>query len=805
MLQDLRNAIRNLVRYPGFALTGILTLALAVGMATSIFTVVHALLLQPLPYKDPSRLARIWSVSKDNNRENVAFDDFEDWLRNSKTIESGAAFTTFYHPILSERGHAERLSSLYVTHGYFQTMRVKPLLGRFFLAPEDRDGRDYVVVLAYDFWRSYFHADPRILGRSILLNAHPHTIVGVAGPDLQPLPPQLQEVPPQIYRPVGEPFDSSTRNGRHLETLVRLRPDASIAAAQAELDVRCRAMQRAYKADENLAARIVPLRNDITRSVRAPLLALQAAVLVLMLIACANIANLLLARSSARQKELAIRTALGAGRARLARMLLTESLVLGLAGFAGGLLLASWSTVALTAIAAAAVPGSGAISMHLPVLFFSLAVSLAASVLFGIAPVWRLDSAGPEEVLRSGTRISGDRRNVLRGFLVAAQVALALVLLVSAGLLGKSFLRLRSVTPGFDPQGVLAASVALPEPKYPKDAAVVHFYARVLAKIASAPRVEAASAVSVVPMSGDFDTTAFSIFGKISRDADERGPDRYIVTPQYFQTLRIPLRQGRLFDARDDENHTFVCMINETAARNWFPGESPLGQKIRAGQLSGSFEQAPFRQVVGVVGDVAQYGLGLPHTPQIYMPHAQFPARYMSFMVRTNGDRAALAGSVRKAVFEIDPEQPVYDVKPFESIVSNTIAARRLGLWLIVAFALAALSLATVGIYGVVSYSVAQRTAEFGIRLALGAQPGNIVAAALRASAPMIAAGLAIGILVALGASQLLARFLFAVDPRDAFTFSALPVFLACVAAAACYVPARRAASVDASAALRQE
>ena len=805
MWQDIRNSVRNLARYRGFALTSIATLAVAVGMATSIFTVVHALLLRALPYKDASRLAMIWTVSKDDRRGPVSFDDFEDWLRNSKTLESGAAFTAYYHPIFSQPGHAERLSSLLVTHGYFQTMRAKPLLGRFFLPPEDRDGRDYVVVLAYDFWRNHFHGDPHVVGRSILLNAHPHTIIGVAGPDLQPLPPQLQEMPPEIYRPVGEPFHSGSRDGRHLETLVRLRPNASIAAAQAELEVRCRDMQRAHEADAHLAARVVTLRDEVTRSVRAPLVALQAAVLVLVLIACANIANLLLARSSARQKELAIRTALGAGAARLARMLLTESLVLGIAGCAGGLVLASWSTAGLRTIAAAAVPGADAISMQLPILFFSLAVSLAASVLFGIAPVWRLDGAAPEEILRSGTRISGDRRNVLRKFLVAAQVALALVLLVSAGLLGKSFLRLRNVSPGFDPHGVLAASVALPQAKYPGDAAAVRFFARALAKIDALPGVEIASAVSVVPMSGDFDTTGFAILGKPSRDADEQGPDRYIVTPGYFQTLRIPLREGRLFDARDDENHVPVCVINETAARLWFPGESAIGQKVRAGSASGFFAESPFRQVVGVVSDVAQYGLGLPHTAQIYMPHAQYADRYMTFMVRTSGEPAARAGSLRRAVFAIDSEQPVYNVKPFESIVSNTIAARRLGLWLIVAFAGAALLLAAVGIYGAVSYSVAQRTAEFGIRLALGARPGNIVSTALAASTPMIATGLAIGIVVALGASKLLARFLFGVSATDAFAFAALPVFLASVALAASYVPARRAASVDAAVALRRE
>ena len=806
MWQDVRNSIRTLARNPGFALTSIVTLAVAVGMATSIFTVVHALLLRPLPYRDSSRLAMMWSMSKDDPREPVSFPDFEDWLRNSKTLESGAAFTTYYHPILSQSGgQAQRLSCLMISHGYFDVMRAKPALGRFFLAPEDLEGRDYVVVLAYDFWRNHFHADPRVIGRSILLNAHPHTIVGVAGPDLQPLPPALEQVPPQIYRPVGESPDPSWRSGRHLKTLVRLRPNASLAAAQAELNVRCRAMQRAYKDDAHLQARIVSLRDDITRSVRAPVLALQAAVLVLVLIACANIANLLLAKSSARRRELAVRSALGAGTARIARLLLTESMVLGLAGCLGGVLIAWWSTAALSALAVSAVPGAESISMHLPVLFFSLAVSLAASVLFGVAPLLHLDSAAPEEILRSGTRIAGDRRNALRQSLVGAQVALALVLLVAAGLLGKSFLRLRSVSPGFDPRGVLAASVALPEAKYPNDSAAVRFFARALPKLAQLPGVENAAAVSVVPMSGDFDTTSFTILGKPPRDLNEQGPDRYIVTPAYFETLRIPLRSGRLFDARDDENHPHVCIINESAARLWFPGESPLGQKIRAGSLSGSEEKWPFRQVIGVVGDVAQYGLGLPHTAQIYMPHAQYANRYMTFMLRTGGDPAALASSVRAAIFAVDSEQPVFNVKPFESIVANTVSARRLGLWLIIAFAVAALSLAVVGIYGVVSYSVAQRTAEFGIRLALGAQPANILAAALRGSVPMIAAGLMVGILAALGISKLLARFLFGISATDAFTFASLPMLLVCVALAACYLPARRAASVDASLALRRE
>lgn len=803
--QDLRISVRSWRRSPGFALTSILTLAIAIAMSTSIFTVVNALLLRPMPYKDSPRLARIWTVSRDDSRGNVAFDDFGDWLRNSKTLESGATFSTFLHPILSQSGHAERLSCLVISHGYFTVMGVKPVLGRFFLPPEDRDGRDFVVVLAYDFWRNRFHSDSGVIGRSILLNAHPHTIVGVAGPDLLPLPSALEETPPQIYRPVGEPFDSGSRDGRHLEDIVRLRPDASLAQAQAELNTRCRDMERVYPADAHLAARIVTLRDDLTRNVRAPVLALQAAVLVLVLIACANIANLLLAKSSSRRREMAIRVACGAAIGRLARMLLLESLLLGLAGCFCGLLLASWSTAALAAMASSAVPGAGSTSMNRSVLLFSLAISIMASVLFGIAPVLHLDSESGEAALKSGTRVAGDGRNTSRRALAAVQVALALVLLVSAGLLGKSFLRLRSINPGFDARGVLAASVALPQARYPNERSVIDFFDRALASMKALPGVQSAAAVSVVPLSGDFDTTGFAISGRNLPVLEQKFPDRYIVTTDYFQTLHIPLRTGRLFSARDDSNHPFVCVINQTAARLWFPGQSALGQKIRAGTGFGDWDHSPFRQVVGITGDVAQYGLGLEATPQIYIPQAQYADRYMTFMVGSRGEPAPLIASVRKAVFAVDPEQPVYDVKPFDAIVSGTIAGRRLGLWILLAFTLSALLLASVGIYSVVSYSIAQRTSEFGVRLALGARPAHVVRTAIRGSFPMIAAGLAAGVAGSFAVSKLLARFLFGVSATDAFTFASLPVLLGIVALTACYLPARRAASVDPLTALRHE
>jgi putative ABC transport system permease protein len=802
--QEFRIAFRTLFRARGLAVGAILTLAVAIGMTTSVFSVVNAVLLRPLPYRDASRLAVMWSMFSKNGRGPVSFDDFEDWRRDSKTLESAAIYQTFYHPVLTGAGTAERLTCLLVSHGYFDVMQVKPRIGRFFAPEEDRDGRDDVVVLSYDFWRSRFQSDPGVIGRSVLLEQQPHTIVGIAGPDLLPLPRSLDAELPQIYRPIGEPFGPGSRDGRHLFPIVRLRPGISVEQAQAELDVRCRQMQREHEADAHLEAGIAGLHDDITRNVRAPLLSLQGAVLILMLMACANIANLLLAKASGRQREMAIREALGAGTTRLVRMLLTESLLLGGLGGLAGVLLAFWGTEGMTVLAARVLPDAGALSVDVRVLAFALALSVLAATLFGMAPVFRLRSSPIEEGLKQGGRVTGDRRNSMRQFLAATQIALALVLLIATGLLGKSFLRLRQVNPGFDPEGVLTASVALPSAKYRTEAATARGVSAMIDNLAAIPGARGAAAVTVLPMSGDFDTTAFLIEGKPARAGDQQSPDRYIISAEYFRILRIPLRQGRLFTARDDAEHPPVCVISETAARMWFPGESPLGKKIRAGG-TGPFDDSPFREVVGVVGDVAQYGLGLATTPQIYMPHAQFATHYLTLIVRTDGDPAALAGPVRKAVSKADPEQPVYNVAPFEEIVANTMAARRLGLWLVAAFGLGALLLAAAGIYGVMSYWVARRTFEFGIRMALGARSADVMRHAMADSLRMTLAGLASGVIGSLAASKLLSGFLFGVGAVDGGTYAAVTVFLAAVALASCYLPAHRAAGVDPVIVLRSE
>jgi putative ABC transport system permease protein len=380
-----------------------------------------------------------------------------------------------------------------------------------------------------------------------------------------------------------------------------------------------------------------------------------------------------------------------------------------------------------------------------------------------------------------------------------------LMLLVAAGLLGRSFLRLRAVNPGFEPRGVITAATALPSARYSKPGDITSFFDRTLTRLRGVPGVSNAAIASIVPLNGDFDRTGYVIEGRPQRPGDQISPDRYIVSPDYFHTLQIPLRQGRYFTARDDGSHPFVCVISETAARLWFPGESPLGKKIRAGQFNGLFDTSPFREVVGVAADVAQYGLGLPSTPQIYMPHAQFVSRFMTLLARTSGDPNSLAPALRSAVLAADPEQPVYNVIPLEEMVSSSIATRRLGLWLLGVFAFGALALATIGIYGVVSYSVTQRASEFGIRMALGATSADILRQAVAASLPMIAAGLLAGLAGSFAASKVMAGFLFGISARDALTFASLPLFLAAVALLASYIPARRAAALDPMTALKYE
>jgi putative ABC transport system permease protein len=604
---------------------------------------------------------------------------------------------------------------------------------------------------------------------------------------------------------VGVEYGPGSRDGRYLRLIARLRQGAGLQQAQAELNVRSRAMEQAHpEADAHLGASIVSLRDELVRPVKAGLVAVEGAVLVFLVIACANIANLLLARWSVRRRQMAIRAALGARRFRLAGMLLTESLVLGGMGGCAGILAAWWGTAALTMMAARVMPDAGTVSLDIRVLMFAIAITLAATILFGAAPLLQLRTANPEETLRSSGRISGDGRHRLRQILAGTQIAMALSLLISAGLLGRSFSRLRSFNPGFEPAGVLTAALSAPQAHYKTDAASAAFLRRVLENLHNIPGVREASAVSVVPLSPDFDRTSLVIPGKTPDSLRRMNPDRYIVAPGYFQAMRIPLREGRWIDERDDESHPPVCVISETAARLWFPGERALGKMVRAGGTA-NFDGSPMRTIVGIVADVSQYGLGLPSTPQIYMPHAQFSRRGMTLLVRTAGDPEALGPALQKVVLALDAEVPLYNIDSLEHVVANTIAARRVGTWLLAIFAGGALLLAAVGIYGVMAFAVEQRTPEFGIRMALGATGGDVLRHVFASAWPVVLGGLAGGIAASMALSKVVGGFLIGVSSTDAGTYAVISIGVAAIVFAACYRPARRAARIDPLVALRYE
>ena len=794
---------------PEFTFASIASLALAIGMATSVFSAVNSVLLRPLNLPEPDRLAVLWGVERSgDNRAVVSFADFEDWRRKSNAFEAAAAYTSYYKPVLSGGSSAERLSGLRVSHGYFKVLQARSAVGRFFVPEEDWDGHDDVAVLSHLLWRERFDSNPKIVGQRIRLDGRPLTVVGVAAPDLKPLPKSLGGQVPQIYRPVGEQRGEKSRDGRHLQAIVRLKPGVTIAQAQAELNVLCRDMERLHPdVDAKLAVRIVSIRDDLTRNLRGGLIGLQLAVLAVLLIACANIANLLLARSSGRRREMGIRAALGASVPRLARMLLAESLFLSLMGGIAGLILAFWSSAAIKAASAQVFPDAHEFPLDFRVLAFAAVLAVGTGLLFGMAPVWQIVVTRIEEALKDGGRgVAGSRKQILRHLLAGGQIATALVLLISAGLLTRSFLRLRAVNPGFDPRSVLTAGVNLSSTRYRTDASCVKFFEGLLAKLGRLPGAAQAALVTPLPMSGDFDTTGIEIAGRKQRGAGEQeSPDRYVVAPYYFALVKIPLLQGRLFDERDDVAHKNVALISQTAARILWPGESPIGQKIRAGSASGDFDHSPYREIVGVVGDVAQYGLGMRPRPQIYMPHAQFADRYATLLMRAKGDPVALAEPLRRAVLAADAEQPIYNVIPFQALVDDSIAARRFAIWILGGFALGALALAASGIYGVLSYTLALRNQEFGIRMALGASPLDVLRAAMASGVPTIVAGVAAGLGGAVAARKFLGSFLFGISSTDVASFAGIPLGMIVVALVACYLPARRAAKLDPLLALREE
>jgi putative ABC transport system permease protein len=815
ILDDFRYAWRTMRRSPGFTAAAIVMLTLAIAASTSIFSVVHAVLLRQLPFKDPGRLVLLWGTDNSSlsGRSQVSAIDASDWEHRSHSFD-GIALYQGRTLMLTGSGDAQRLSGLRVSNDYFEVMLAKPRLGRFFAANEYHQGSDAVAVLAYDFWRQHFNGDPSIVGQTISLNYRTYTVVGIAPPDLHALPAALTQrfIATQIYVPLAGPLDEATelsRTGRHLRAIARLKAGASVASAQSDLDVVQAGMIHEHpKEDAGSGVRVVTLREDMVSNVRTALLILQFAVLVVVLIACANVANLLLARSTARQREIAVRAAMGASRARIMRQMIVESVTLAAVGGAAGLLVAGWATSAIAAFGTRVLPQLNGIEISTPVVAFAIVLSLVTGIVFGAAPAAHASTASLCDALKSGARTAGPsashRRT--RALLIASEVGLSLVLLVCAGLLLRSFMRLQHVDTGLDTGGVVVTDISLPSVKYPEVPQQQRFFQELLRRGRALPGVQAVAIVSTLPDSGDFDSVTMEIKGRTFRPGEEPGPDRYIVSPEYFHVFRIPLLKGRAFSTDDDGAHPRVVIVNQRLAETLFPGQQPIGQQVRI-PTPGTFAPGhlPYWTIVGIVGNTQQYGLDSQQTMQIYVPYLQYDVEGAALLLRAVGDPLALRGSAKAAVAAIDKDVYAGEPSTMDAVLADSIAAQRFSMTLLAVFGLGALILAALGIYSVVSFVAVQRTAELGLRMALGAGPREIVRLVIAQGMRPVATGMLAGLAVSAAATRAIQPLLFETGRADTAANLAALVVLAASALLACYLPARRTSRIDPLAALRAE
>lgn len=809
LFQDLRYGIRMLVNNRGFTAVAVISLALGIGANTAIFSVVNAILLKTLPFKDPNRIVLVWGSvpSEGRDRSQVSATDVADWRSQNSVFEDVATYQS-YRPVISGIGDADRVSGMGVGDGYFKIIGVDPILGRDFTTEEQIDGKDQVIILGYGLWQSGFGSDPNVVGKKVLLNSLPHTIVGVMPATLRSLPTTLIDAPAEFYRPVGENYDEDSRSGRHLRAIARLKAGTSLEQAQSEMNlIAGRLEQQHPAANTGYGVRLVALPEDTVGGLRPTLLMLLGAVVFVLLIACANVGNLLLARSTARQKEIAIRSALGAGRIRLVRQFLTESVLLALVGGGLGLLLSVWGTGLIESIGSKLTPLLSGIAIDVRVLSFTIVISILTGIVFGLAPALHLSRLDLNESLKEGSRGSSAGRNPLRSGLIVSEVALALVLLVCAGLMIKSVIRLRDVSPGFNPSNMLTMNLSLPSAKYPKAPDRIAFYNKMLDRVGALPGVEAAGATSVLPFSGNFDGRGLAVEDHPKPRGEEISVDLYIATPGYVHAMGISLINGRELNEQDTDKAPLAAVINQTMARELWPNEDPLGKRIK---FPGSDKNPqPWRTIVGVVGDVDQYALDRKPPMQIYLSEAQYPTSSMSLVVRTafelRGEPVATIAAIRGEIRDMDPDQAVYNIATMESLLSDSISLRRFSMMLLIIFAIVALALAAVGIYGVISFAVTQRTHEIGIRVALGASGPDILKLVVARGMILTLSGVGIGLVTAVGLTRFLQTLLFGVSATDPVTFIAISLLLTGVALGACLVPARRATKVDPMIALRYE
>ena len=803
LLQDIRYGGRMLAKSPGFTAIAVITLALGIGANTAIFSVVNAVLLRPLQFSEPGRLMTIWQKAQDDPYSNIGYATFLDWQSQNHSFEH-MAVSSQWVPVLGGQ-QAERLQGRRVTSEFFSVLRAHPLYGRDFLPEEDRRGTNQVVILSYGLWQRKFGGDPGIVGKSIPVNGLPYTVVGILPANFERVFFSDNQVA-QIWAPLA--YDLSLpwacRTCQHLQAIGRLKSGVTEQQALAEMDTISRNLMREHPTEYSVAGVVlIPLQENIVGKTGVALYTLLGAVLLVLLIACANVASLLLSRATQRGREMAVRSALGASRIRLVRQLLTEGILLCLMGGALGLVLGLWGLRLLPLLGSANIPRIDAVSLDLRVLAFTFGLAMLSGILFGLAPAWQSARPDLNEALKEGGRVStGGPRQRLRSAFVVSTVALALVLLLAAGLLLRSLGRLLNVDAGFATQNLLTATIDVAGPKYQEDAPVLEFYRQVLERVRAVPGAQDAALVSQLPLGGNLDEYGIHVEGKIAPNPEnDPSGDRYTISPDYLRTMGIPILRGHAFTEQDRKDSPPVVLVNDTLARRMWPNEDPIGKRLKVGGVDG-----PWRTVVGVAGDVLHAGLDSPHTLQVYLPETQwFVDSSMVLVVRASGLPQNLASAMKQAVAGVDSNAALSKVADMEQVVSASVGQRRFTLLLLSLFAAVALLLAAVGIYGVVSYFVSMRSQEIGIRMALGARPQDVLKLVLRHGLTLVLSGTVLGLLAGTVSARALMSLLFQVRPADPVTLAAVSLLLVLTAVLASYIPARRATKVDPMVALRYE
>ena len=805
-MQNLKFAIRQLAKSPAFSAVAIIALALGIGANTAIFSVINSIFLRPLPYPQPDRLVRLTSTEADRNFNRAPF-SYPRYgvVRDGQQVFSDLAFGVFTAFTITGRGDPEQAQGIQVSADYLPTLGLQPLYGRNFTPEEDRPGGAPVVLISHSFWKKHFNSDPAVLGQPITLDGLPRTIVGILPPALSSFP--LQQTELWTPRPAEVPFLAPSQlngGGFFFQVIARLKPGVTLAQAQENMNVLAAGYRKAHAAntDASTHADVTLMLEDLVGDQRRTYGLLFGAVGCVLLIACANVANLLLARFAGRRKEIALRFALGAGRGHVIRQLLLESSLIALAGGALGLLLAKWGLDAIVGLGRDFIPRSLEISLDPRALAFTLGVAVLTGLGMGLFPALQAAQHDANDALKDSSRGSsaGAGQKRLRSGLLVGEIALSLVLLITASLLLTSFTRLQRVSPGFQPDGVFVGFLALPPTKYAGATALSNFFVRLQERLVALPGAKSVAIHDSPPLGGGNGPAPIAVVGRAVPPLGER-PNalRHLVGPNSFATLGIPLLQGRDFNERDRPGSPETVIINQAFAKQFFPGEDPVGRKLITGMGQ------KISEVVGVVGDTHTVGLNTAPQSEYFLPAFQRGENFTTILIRTEGDPAAFANSVRTALREIDPDQPLLNPQALTTLIEQAVADKKLAMLLLAAFAGLALVLACIGVYSVMAYVVSQRTGEIGIRMALGASPEAVLRMILGEGLKLTALGIGIGLLVALGVTRLMQKVLFEVQAHDPLIYAGISLLLCAVAAAACWVPARRATRVDPLVALRAE